>query len=177
MSADAHSPLTESAVADAPFAESAVRRPFLDKAEPELYKALLGVSRALRDAAKAAGVSMDLLELVNLRASQLNGCPFCLSVHVPKARAAGITDLQIAVLPAWRDTAVFSPAQRAALAVAESVTAVAPADELDAVVQAAVAELGEERYAVLAWAAISINSFNRMSIVSRHPVAEPPAQD
>ena len=155
-----------------PFAESETHRPFLDKATPEMYKALLGSSRALREAATEAGVSMDLVELVNLRSSQINGCPFCLSVHTPKAQKAGLTDLQIALLPAWRDAGVYSEDQRAALAVAEAVTQVAPSEEMDAVVAAAAEQLGEARYSVLAWAAITINSFNRLSIISRHPVKE-----
>jgi AhpD family alkylhydroperoxidase len=159
----------------APFLESTAERPFLDKATPAMYKALLGLSKSLRDSAKEAGVSQDLVELVNLRSSQINGCPYCLSVHTPKAKAAGLTDLQIALLPAWRDASVYSEEQRAALAIAEAVTRVVPSSEMDDVVTGAVELLGAERYSVLSWAAITINSFNRLSIVSRHPVKEPVA--
>ena len=135
-----------------PFDGRAARRPFLDKVHPGVYKAMGGVHTALAQAAKDAGVGADLIELVNLRASQINACAYCLSTHAPKALKAGVTQ------------------QRAALAVSEAVTRIVPDEEMEALVLDAVEFLGEEKHAVLAWAATVINAFNRMSIVSRYPV-------
>lgn len=153
-----------------PFDGKAARRPFLDKVQPGVYKAMGGVHTALAQAAKDAGVGADLIELVNLRASQINGCAYCLSIHAPKALKAGVTQQQIDILPAWRDADLYSPEQRAALAVSEAVTRIVPDEEMEALVLDAVEFLGEEKYAVLAWAATVINAFNRISIVSRYPV-------
>ena len=86
------------------------------------YRALIRVADAARAAAQDAGLERRLLELVNIRVSQLYGCASCLDVHVRDALAAGESVQRVAVLPAWRDTTLFSAKERAALALAESVT-------------------------------------------------------
>src|SRR5699024_11246088 len=86
---------------------SSAERPFLDKTHPETYKALAGVTRHVRRAERAAGLSRALTELVNVRVSQLNGCPACLRVHVPAARRAGSSELQLDLLPSWHDAELY----------------------------------------------------------------------
>jgi AhpD family alkylhydroperoxidase len=73
-------------------------------------------------AAAKGGLGKDLLELVKIRASQINGCAFCLKLHIDLARAAGVPQLKIDLLPVWRDTTHFSAPERAALAWAERLT-------------------------------------------------------
>jgi AhpD family alkylhydroperoxidase len=92
----------------------AAERVRIDKASPETYKKLIGVSTEVSAAAAAAGLSRAVVELVNLRCSQINACAFCLSLHHEAGIAAGLTEQQIAVLPAWREApALFDDQQRA----------------------------------------------------------------
>src|SRR4051794_3070415 len=94
----------------------------IDKQHPQVYRAQIEVAKAVRAAAEEAGLDRALVELVNIRISQINGCAYCLHIHVRDALAGGETTQRIAVLPAWRDTTLFSSKERAALALAESVT-------------------------------------------------------
>ncbi|MEV6703880.1 carboxymuconolactone decarboxylase family protein, partial [Streptomyces sp. NPDC051453] len=109
-----------------PAAGSAPRRIFIDKQSPKAYHALVQTSEAVRAAAADAGLDRTLVELVNLRVSQINGCSYCLHVHTRAALRAGETTQRLGVLPAWRDTELFSPTERAALGLAEATTE--PAD-------------------------------------------------
>jgi AhpD family alkylhydroperoxidase len=142
-------------------------RTSLNTAVPEAYASTLALSEQTERAALAAGVDGSTLELVRLRVSQLNGCGYCLRMHARDAIAKGETTDRIAVLPAWRETAYFSPAERAALAIAEEIThigtTVAAADD-DA--------LTKDQAAAIRWVAIVINSFNRIAI-SSHYVVKP----
>lgn len=149
--------------------------PFLDKSHPEIYKAYANVTAQVRKAFEAADISRALVELVYVRVSQINGCPTCLSVHVPAARKAGVSDLELDNLPAWPTSDAFSDTQRAALALAETLTrssTTAPLgnDELHAAAQHALELFTPEQVAVLEWGIITINAFNRISIASGHPV-------
>ena len=76
----------------------------IDSHTPSVYKPLVGVSTAVVAAAKEAALPRTLVELVNVRVSQINGCPTCLEVHHRRAVAAGVTDKQLATLSVWRDT-------------------------------------------------------------------------
>ncbi|PRC54737.1 alkylhydroperoxidase, partial [Mycobacterium sp. ITM-2017-0098] len=82
----------------------------------------MALSEQAERAALEAGIDPLTVELVRIRASQLNGCGFCLRMHVRDALAKGESIDRIAVLPAWRETGYFSPAERAALAIAEEIT-------------------------------------------------------
>ncbi|MGW4569170.1 carboxymuconolactone decarboxylase family protein, partial [Streptomyces sp. NPDC004561] len=103
------------------------RRIFVDKQSPKAYHALVQTSEAVRAVAAEAGLDRTLVELVNLRVSQINGCAYCLHVHTRAALRAGDTPRRLGVLAAWRDTELFTPAERAALALAEATTAAADA--------------------------------------------------
>ncbi len=95
---------------------------FLDKQHPAVWRALNGLGLKVRDAAEEAGIDRKTIELLYVRISQINGCAYCLDMHVGDAVKAGETPQRLAVLPAWRDTALFTDKERAALSLAESVT-------------------------------------------------------
>jgi AhpD family alkylhydroperoxidase len=143
---------------------------FLDKSDPASWRALNGLALKVADAAQQAGVPRSVLELVNVRISQLNGCAFCLDLHVRLAREAGASEQQLAVLPAWRETTVFTPTERAALSIGEAATELPGHQHLQAEMSAARAVLTDAQYSALQWAAVTMNAFNRVSILSRHPV-------
>ncbi|GAA2778876.1 carboxymuconolactone decarboxylase family protein [Streptomyces rameus] len=157
-----------------PVPAGAARPVFIDKQSPKAYHALVQTSEAVRTVAADAGLDRVLVELVNLRVSQLNGCAYCLHVHTRAALRAGDTPQRLGVLAAWRDTELFTPAERAALALAEATTAAADAAARDAAYAMARDVLTDDQTAAVIWVAVTINAFNRVSIMSRHPVrAEP----
>ncbi|PKW11851.1 alkylhydroperoxidase AhpD family core domain-containing protein [Streptomyces sp. 1222.5] len=153
-----------------PVPTGATRRIYIDKQSPKAYHALVQTSEAVRTTAAEAGLDRALVELVNLRVSQINGCAYCLHVHTRAALRAGETPQRLGVLAAWRDTEVFTPAERAALALAEATTAAADATAQDAAYAAARDVLTDDQTAAVIWVAVTINAFNRVSIMSRHPV-------
>jgi len=145
-------------------------RVWIDRQHPRVYQALNETARAVRETAAEAGLDRILVELVNIRISQLNGCAYCLHVHVRAALRRGETTQRIAVLPAWRDTDLFTEKERAALALAESVTTLPDPRSQDRDYAEAARHLTAEEISAVAWVAITMNAFNRLSIVSRHPV-------
>ncbi|WP_459610639.1 carboxymuconolactone decarboxylase family protein [Corynebacterium urogenitale] len=155
--------------------------PYLDKTNPEVFKAMNEAAKQSQKAGEQAGLSRALLELLDVRVSQLNGCPTCLSVHVPAAEQAGVDPMKIAALPSWRHAEIFSDEERVALGLAESLTVhsgashVLNGDRFDDDDAKAVETFSEEQLAALQWAIITINSFNRISIASQHPMRRPKA--
>ncbi|WP_031073265.1 carboxymuconolactone decarboxylase family protein [Streptomyces sp. NRRL WC-3742] len=148
-------------------------RVFIDKQTPGAYKALVAAAEAARTAAAEAGLDRVLVELVNLRVSQINGCAFCLDVHTRAALRAGETTQRLGVLAAWRDTEVFTARERAALELAEATTSPADAALQESAYAVAREVLTEDELSAAIWVAITINSFNRVSIMSKHPVRRP----
>jgi len=118
---------------------------------------------ALQRYTQESGLEHSLLELVKLRASQLNGCAYCLDMHSKDARAAGETEQRIYVLSAWREAPFYTPRERAALAWTEAVTLVANGVS-DARREAARKEFSEKELADLTLAIVTINGWNRLSI-------------
>ncbi|MGW0811976.1 carboxymuconolactone decarboxylase family protein [Streptomyces viridiviolaceus] len=153
-----------------PVPASDARRIFIDKQSPKAYHALVQTSEAVRTVAAEAGLDRTLVELVNLRVSQINGCAYCLHVHTRAALRAGETTQRLGVLAAWRDTELFSPEERASLALAEATTHPADAGAQDAAYAAARRVLTDDQISAVIWVALTINAFNRVSIMSRHPV-------
>ncbi|GIJ24478.1 carboxymuconolactone decarboxylase family protein [Micromonospora lutea] len=146
------------------------RRVRIDKQHPGVYRAQLEVAKAVRSAVEAAGLGRTLVELVNIRVSQINRCAYCLHVHVRDALLGGETSQRLAVLPAWRNTDLFTAKERAALALAESLTTL-PDDRMQEHDYAEAGDvLSAEEISAISWVTIAINSFNRLSIISRHPV-------
>ena len=150
-------------------------RVWIDKQDPLTYRALRETARAAREAARAAGLERTLVELVCVRVSQINGCAVCLHLHVHAALRQGETTQRVAVLPAWRDTGLFTDRERAALTLAESVTTLPDARVQDQDYAEAAEHLTTAEISAVAWVAIVMNAFNRLSIVSRHPVPPQPA--
>jgi AhpD family alkylhydroperoxidase len=153
-----------------------MRTIFLDKAFPDAYQALLGVSKQAEFAARSTGLQPLLIELVKLRASQLNGCAYCLRLHTRASIALGETSDRLAVLSTWRDTDYFTEAERAALAITEEITLIADVTSGRRAADEDHPELTDDQVAAVRWLGISINAFNRVSITSHHPVdpdAEP----
>ncbi|MEU1086322.1 carboxymuconolactone decarboxylase family protein [Streptomyces sp. NPDC005576] len=152
------------------------RRIYIDKQSPKAYHALVATSGAVRAVAEEAGLSRTLVELVNLRVSQLNGCASCLDVHTRAALRAGDTARRLGVLAAWRDTEVFTAEERAALALAEATTNPADAAQQEGSYALARETLSDDQIAAVIWVAVAINAFNRVSIMSKHPVRAVPGQ-
>lgn len=142
----------------------------VDKQSPTAYRAAIGVATAVTDLAAQVGLPRALVELVNVRVSQLNGCPSCLEVHTRKAIAAGVTAKQLATLPVWRDTELFDERERATLRLAEITTTLPDHDTAEREYARARKVLGDDELSAVVWVAIAINSFNRVSILSRHMV-------
>jgi AhpD family alkylhydroperoxidase len=143
---------------------------YLDKAVPEIFAELSDVSKQVLAAAGDAGISERLLELVNLRVSQINGCAYCLDVHHAKAVRLGEDTRRLAVLQTWQETTLFDDTESAALELAEAITRLPAPAVREEVEDAARRVLGDAAYAVIAWQAVIMNSFNRLSIVSHHAV-------
>ena len=150
--------------------EATARRVRIDRRHRAVYRAQLEVAKAVTAAVEDAGLDRTLVELINIRVSQINGCAYCLHVHVRDALLGGETAQRLAVLPAWRDTTLFTAQERAALTLAESLTTLPDPRIQDQDYADAAAVLTEEQLSAVSWLAIAINSFNRLSIVSRHPV-------
>lgn len=144
-------------------------RPYLDKAFPAVYSVMVRAAREARQAAADAGLDRGVVELVNVRVSQINACLTCLSTHVPAARAAGVPQRKLDLLPAWRQTPLFTPIEKASLRLAESLTLIDPAEDREALGEQVLGDLTTEQIAAIEWVTTLINSFNRISIASGHP--------
>jgi len=142
-------------------------------AEGGLYQAMVRLQGEIRSAAAEAGLEARLVELVKVRASQLNGCAFCLDMHTAEAVAGGESPRRLFVLEGWRETALFSERERAALAYAEALTLVAEHKDVPEDVYAeAVRVFTEDQYRALAWCVVAINSWNRLMVASHAELPE-----
>ena len=133
-----------------------------------------GFGRALSHLDHAATKELDrvdfdpkLRELVRVRASQLNGCAYCIDMHTKDARAIGETEQRLYSLPAWRETPFFTDRERAALAFCESVTLMAEDHVPAAAYEAAVAHLSEDEIAALVCLIVAINAWNAVGVSTR----------
>jgi AhpD family alkylhydroperoxidase len=149
---------------------AAYDRLFIDKQSPAAYRSMSAVAGEVAATAEAAGLDRLLVELVNIRVSQLNGCGFCLDLHVRQAVKNGETPQRLAVLPAWRDVDLFTSTERAALALAEAITKLPEHALRERERTCARDELTADQFSAVSWLAITMNAFNRISIISGHPV-------
>jgi len=125
------------------------------------------LDRAATKELDAAGIDPLLRELVRVRASQLNGCAYCIDMHTKDARAAGETEQRLYALPAWRETPFFNNRERAALALTEDVTLMAR-DYVPAAAYEAVAEqLTPGEIAALLSLIVTINAWNAIGVTTR----------
>ncbi|CQR63379.1 carboxymuconolactone decarboxylase family protein [Streptomyces leeuwenhoekii] len=124
-------------------------------------------------ALKAAGVPAATQELVNIRASQINGCAGCLDMHTKDAAAAGETSVRINLVATWREATVFTEAERAALELAEQGTRLADgAGVPDEVWANAAKHYDEEQLVALVAQIALINTFNRLNVITRQPAGD-----
>ena len=142
------------------------------KAAPEAVQA----QRSLSDYTRECGLETSLIELVKIRASQLNGCAFCLEMHTREARAQGETETRLHLLAAWRESPLFSDRERAALEWTEAVTLVASSRVPDDVYAIARARFDESELVKLTLVIGVINTWNRLAIAFRavHPMPKTP---
>lgn len=137
-------------------------------ASPDVMKAMLHTEHTVH----RSGLDGSLLELVKMRASQLNGCAWCLDMHSKDARAGGETEQRLYLLPAWRDAPCYSDPERAALAWTEAVTQLEDGEVPDAVYAQARRYFDEKALVDLTLAVIAINGWNRLNIAFRTTVGD-----
>ncbi|HJU70805.1 MAG TPA: carboxymuconolactone decarboxylase family protein [Paucimonas sp.] len=137
----------------------------IGKLIPDGYKAMFGVHTYVQN----AGLDLGLLELVRLRVSQINGCAFCVAMHVPLARKYGLSENQIHLTTTWKEATVFDARERAALAWAEAVTALSGQEVPDAVYDQVKKHFSPQEIANLTLCIAEINSWNRLMVASRTP--------
>jgi AhpD family alkylhydroperoxidase len=127
------------------------------------YQAMLGLERYVRN----CGLEHPLLELVKTRASQINGCAYCIDMHTKDARAAGETEQRLYGLAAWRETPFYTPRERAALEWTESLTLISENDVPDELYARVREHFSEEELVNLTMAIVTINGWNRLAIPFR----------
>lgn len=135
---------------------------------PDALKAMLGLERV-------ANNGLDdprLLDLVKIRASQINGCAYCLRLHAGEARAAGETDERLEMVAVWREADCFGQAERAALAWCEALTLLPDSGAPDEIYDELSPPFTEEQIVALTLAIVAINSWNRLNVGFRTPVAD-----
>ena len=133
------------------------------KAAPEALRAM----SALQAYVDSCGLERPLLELVKLRASQINGCAYCIDMHTKDARALGETEQRLYLLSAWRESPMYGARERAALEWTEAVTLVADTNVPDDAYEMAARQFKPDELANLTLAIATINSWNRLSIAFR----------
>ena len=130
---------------------------------PGIIQSMLGLERQIRQ----AGFDSKLLDLVRMRASQINGCAYCLDMHSKDARAAGETEQRLYGLDAWRETPYYSTRERAALEWTEALTLVAETHVPDDVYERVREQFSEAELVHLSLAIVAINGWNRLNIAAR----------
>jgi AhpD family alkylhydroperoxidase len=130
------------------------------KASPEVYKAMLAVQGYVNK----CGLETTLLELVKLRASQINGCAYCLAMHSRDARRHGVSDERMHLLNAWREAPLYSAREQAALAWTEALTLITQGHAPDEVYAQARAQFSDKELVDLTLAITTINAWNRLAI-------------
>jgi AhpD family alkylhydroperoxidase len=130
------------------------------KQSPEFFKKLMDYSNAEKDSA----MEEKILDLVHIRASQMNGCGFCLDMHVKQAKINGESELRLYHISIWRESTLFSPRERAALAWTEILTKLPEHGVPDEVYNRVREQLSEKEISDLTYSVMSINAWNRLNI-------------
>lgn len=134
----------------------------IQQVQPAAYQAMFGLEKYL----SASKVDPIILELIKMRASQINGCAFCLNMHAADARKIGETEQRLYLLNAWRETTLFSGPEQAVLALTEEVTLISN-DVSDETYSKAASFFDEETLAQIIMAIVTINAWNRIAITSK----------
>jgi AhpD family alkylhydroperoxidase len=135
----------------------------LMQVNPGILNAMLGLEKQI----SKAGLDSQLLDLVRMRASQINGCAYCLDMHSKDARAAGETEQRLYGLNAWREAPYYSARERAALDWTEALTLVSETHAPDDVYERVREQFSEDETAHLTLAIVAINGWNRLNIAAR----------
>lgn len=136
------------------------------KESPEAYKAM----RGLEEYIARTGLDKKLYELIKLRASQINGCAYCINMHTRDAMKLGETAQRLFLLDAWRETELYTEKERAVLALTEAMTLIADTHAPDEVYEEAAKQLDPKELAAVIMAVVTINAWNRIAITSRSPL-------
>ncbi|WP_078862430.1 carboxymuconolactone decarboxylase family protein [Streptomyces sp. NRRL F-5123] len=163
MSTETVTPATTPATTPASAPVVPAVRLAVDSLVPHVNRAM----NALDAAAREVSLEAPLLELVRARASQLNGCAYCVDTHAKDAREGGESERRLYALPVWRETPFFTARERAALELTEAVTRLADGHVSDEVFARAAAEFEETQLAELIWAVTVINAWNRLGATAR----------
>jgi len=134
----------------------------IQKVEPAAYQAMFGLEKYL----STSKLDPILLELIKMRASQINGCAFCLNMHSADARKIGETEQRLYLLPAWRETELFTEKEQAVLALTEEVTLISN-HVSDQTYKQAASLFDEHELAQIIMAIVAINAWNRIAITTR----------
>lgn len=143
-------------------------RIFIPKVQPEAYVAM----RALESYLATTALTPIEKDLIKVRASQINGCAFCLNKHASDARKNGETEQRIFLLNAWRETSLFTTTEKAILSLTEEMTLIHQAGVSEATYQQAARLLGPERLAQTMMVIVTINSWNRIVISGLWQIAD-----
>lgn len=138
------------------------------QADPEAYKTMFAFDKYLA----ASEIDPLTRELIKIRASQINGCAFCINKHTKDARKLGETEQRIYTLSAWRETSFFTEEEQIILALTEEITKISETHLTDETYDQAIALLGEKKLAQVMMAIIGINAWNRIGVSTR---LSPPA--
>ena len=138
------------------------------RAAPNVMKAMM----ALEEASKEVSLPQTIRELIKMRVSQINGCAYCLNLHAPEARAAGVSQQKLDVLSAWRESPAFDEQERAALAWAEALTRLEASGAPDSDYQLLAAAFDERGRVEVTLVINTINAWNRFAVGfrSQHPI-------
>jgi len=139
----------------------------IDSHAATFSKALAHLDNATTKQLDAVDFDRPLRELVRIRASQLNGCAYCVDMHTKDARAGGESDARLTALPVWRETPFFTARERAVLAFTESVTRMTETHVPDEDYAAVAAELSEDEVAALVALLVTINAWNAVGVSTR----------
>ncbi|BBA99646.1 hypothetical protein RVR_6359 [Actinacidiphila reveromycinica] len=164
-SAPSPAPAAPTATSDAsadPAVPAPPRRIDLNAKAPDFYRAMIAL-----DEAASAGLDPVVRELVRVRVSQLNGCAFCVDAHSASARTLGVTEQKLTGLTVWRETPFFTARERAALDLAEAVTALGAHGVPDAAYDGAAALFDEDELPRLIAMCVTMNAWNRIGVTSR----------
>jgi AhpD family alkylhydroperoxidase len=147
------------------------RRINLGNELPHAFSQLRDIRDLVEKSATEAGLDPKLIELVKIRASQINGCAFCLDLHTRDARKLGEDDRRLHLVAAWWETELFSPQERAALKLTETISRLSQTQDVpDDLYAEATSVFTKEQYTAVVWSISVINTFNRLAVTSRKPL-------
>jgi len=138
----------------------------ISKLAPQAYDAILGLEKYL----SGSGLDKKLFELIKIRASQINGCAYCINMHVRDAQKIGETSQRLFLLDVWRETDLFSEKERAVLALTEAITLITNGHVQDEIYNEAASKMTEQELAAVIMPIVTINAWNRIAITSRTPL-------